>query len=96
MHQLRLDIGHDADHALAAQSQQGNHLIVVAGINVQLVAAQLCDLGYLRDVAGSFLDAVNQRMLAQFQSSLRGNVQAGAEGTLYMITGMLRLSMAVK
>ena len=57
----------------AAQSQQGEPPDRRCRNKCSaLVAAQLCDLGYLRDVAGSFLDAVDQRMLAQFQSSLRG------------------------
>ena len=78
MHQFRLDVGDHTDDALAAQRQQGNHLIVVAGIDVQLVTAKLCDLRHLRNVAGSFLDAVDEGVLAQLQCRFRGDVQAGA------------------
>ena len=47
VHQLRLDVGDDADDALAAEGQQGDHLVVVAGVDVQLVTAQLRDLRHL-------------------------------------------------
>ena len=72
MHQLGLDIRDNTDDALAAQREQGNHLIVITGIDVQLVSAQLGDLCNLRNVAGSFLDAVDQRVLAQLQHACQG------------------------
>ena len=50
--------GHRQD-ALAAQGKQGDNLIVVSGIDIQIVAAQRCDLGYLADVAAGFLDGVD-------------------------------------
>ena len=77
VHQLRLDIGDHTDDTLAAQRQQGNHLIIVARVDVQLVTAQLSDLGHLRDVAGGLLDAVDERIPAQLQRCLGGDVQAG-------------------
>ena len=78
MNKLRLDIGDDADDALAAQGQQGDHLVIVAGVDVQLVAAEGRDLCHLTDIAGGFLDAVDERVLAQLLGRLGGDVQAGA------------------
>ena len=78
MNKLRLDIGDDADDALAAQGQQGDHLVIVAGVDVQLVAAEGRDLRHLTDIAGGFLDAVDERVLAQLLGRLGGDVQAGA------------------
>ena len=80
MHQLRRNIGHHADNALAAQCQQGNHLIVIAGVDIQRITAQCSHLGHLRDVAGGLLDAVDERVLAQLQSGLGCNVQTRAGG----------------
>ena len=41
------------DDALAAQGQQGDHLVIVAGVDVQLVAAEGRDLCHLTDIAGT-------------------------------------------
>ena len=80
MHQFRRNIGHHADDTLAAQCQQGNHLIVVTGVDVQRITAQCSNSGHLRNVAGGLLDAVDERVLAQLQSSLGCNVQTRAGG----------------
>ena len=71
-------VGQHADHALAAQRQHRYDLIVVAGVDVQLVAAQLRDLGDLHDVAAGFLDAVDVGQLAQLGQRFRLDVHAGA------------------
>lgn len=97
VYQLRLDVGDHADNALAAQRQQGDHLIIIAGIEVQVIAAELRDLCYLRNVAGSLFQAVDERMLAQLRAVSGAMFRPVREGTLYRMTGMPPASaMAVK
>ena len=88
VNKLRLDIGDDADDALATQGQQGDHLVIVAGVDVQLVAAEGRDLRHLTDIAGGFLDAVDERVLAQLLGRLGAMFRPVREGTLYRMTGM--------
>ena len=73
-------MGQHGDDALAAQGQQGDDLVVVAGVDVQLVAAQGCDLRHLADVAAGFLDGVDLRVGGKDLGRFRGDVYAGAGG----------------
>ncbi len=55
-------------------------LVVVARVEVQLVAAEGRDLGHLGDVARGLLDAVDQGVGAELLGGLGGDVDAGPGG----------------
>ena len=58
---LGCHVGQHTDDALAAQSQQRDDLVVVAGVDVQLRTAGGSDLSYLADVAAGFLDTYDEK-----------------------------------
>ena len=64
---LRRYIGKHTDDALAAQCQKRDDLVIVAGVNVQVVATEFGDFRYLGDVAAGFLDSVDVRQLCQLR-----------------------------
>ena len=75
---LRADVGEHRDDTLAAHGQQRDDLIVVAGVQIQLVADQRHGLHDLADVAVGLLDAADHRMIGQRRIGSRLDVDAGA------------------
>lgn len=57
-----------------------DNLVVVAGIEVKLVAAQLHGLRDLRDVAAGFLHRHNVRVFGKLPVGGGGDIDAGAGG----------------
>ena len=73
-------VGQDGDAAHAAHGQDGDDLVVVAGIDVQLVAHQGEGLHDLGDVAVGLLDGGDVGMLRQLHIGIGLNGDAGAGG----------------
>ena len=79
MCEFRGNIGQHGDDADPAQRLQRNDLVVVAGVQLESIPAELLDLGNLRDVAAGFLDADDIfHILHQRSRCFRGNVRACA------------------
>ena len=59
MHKLRCYVGYNGDNAESAQRKDWNNLIVISGVKLDIAVTQIHDLGYIAEVAGSFLHAHN-------------------------------------
>ena len=85
----RRHVGQHADHALAAQRQQRNDLVIVAGVDVQILPAGGGDLRHLADVAAGFLHCVDVRVLGKLRQTGGGQVAAGAAGDIVQNAGQV-------
>ena len=61
----RDNIGQHRNNTLCPQRQRRGNLVVVTGINIQLIAAQRQNLGDLGKVSAGFLDRDNIRDIAE-------------------------------
>ena len=81
-HRFRHQIGRYGDQPLGPQRQHGKGLVVVAGPDVQLIAAEghgLCQQG---KIAGGLFGAVDPWVLAQDAIGLHRDRQSGAGGDI--------------
>ena len=80
VHQLRQNVGDHGDHALRPQGEEGGNLVVVAGVDIQLIAAEGHRIRQGGDIAVGLLDAADVLVLREHLVSLRLNVQPRTAG----------------
>ena len=85
---MRQGVGKHRNYTFAAQSENGNDLVVVAGINVKFILAERGDLRNLRDVAGGFFDANDIGVIGKRGNRCRQEVAAGAAGHVVKNAGL--------
>lgn len=56
---LRSHVGENGDHALSAESQHRNDLVIVSGVYIHISAGELKDLCCCGEVSTRFLDTHN-------------------------------------
>ena len=81
------NVGKNRDNALGSQREQGNDLVIVAGVDGQVVAAEGADLGHLADVAAGLFDAHDVGVLCQRRHGGGGDVAPGAGGDVVQDAG---------
>ena len=74
----RHDVGQHRDDTLCTQRQQGNNLVIVARVDIQLVAAGLDDLCDVGDVAAGFLGCHDVWMGRKGAVGFGGDIDTGA------------------
>ena len=89
MHQFRRNIGHHADDPLAAQCQQRHNLVIVAGVDVQVIPTGRRNLGHLADVAAGLFHGVDVRVFGKLGQRGGGQVAAGAAGHIVQDAGQV-------
>ena len=77
VHLLGAEVREYGDNAQRTQRHEGNGLVVVAGVDIQLVAAERTRLRNGGDIAVRFLGRDNVLMLAQLRVGLGLDVAAG-------------------
>ena len=73
---LRKNVGKHGDDALTAERHNGDYLVVVAGVNVDIVAAKVRDLCDLGNISACFLNCNDVRMLCKNCTGCRSKVTA--------------------
>lgn len=81
-HDLGDDVAGHRDDPLGTQGHHRDHLVVVAGPDVDVVTAELEGVDGQREVAGGFLDAVNHGVLAQLIVGLSRELGARSGGDI--------------
>ena len=73
---LRKNVGKHGDNALSAKRHYGNYLVIVTGIDVDIVAAKVRDLCDLGNISACFLNCNDVRMLCKNCTGCRSKVTA--------------------
>ena len=73
-------VGQHRDDARCSQRQRRDNLVVIAGINVQGIAALSSDLRHLIEIAAGFLDRGNVVNLRQTLIGIHSDIDASAGG----------------
>ena len=75
---LRSNVGENGDHALCAERQHRNDLVIISGIYIHISAGELEDLRNCGEVSARFLDSDDiLDILAEINDGLRSDVDAG-------------------
>ena len=74
---LRSHVGENGDHALSAESQHRNDLVIVSGVYIHIAAGELKDLRCCGEVSTRFLDTHNiLHVPAEINDGLRCDIHA--------------------
>ena len=74
---LRSNVGENGDHALCAECQHRNDLVIISGIYIHMSAGQLEDLRNCGEVSARFLDSDDiLDILAEINDGLRCDIHA--------------------
>ena len=85
----RQQVGENGNDALAAEREDRHDLIVVAGIDVERVAAVTADFGDRTDAAACFFDGADFLMLGKLRTGFRLYVDARARGNILQNDGFI-------
>ena len=80
VHELRLDVGPDRDHARTAEREDGHDHVVVAGVHAEVVGEVLRHRARVRDVARGLLDAHDVGVRAEARDVVLRDGAARATG----------------
>ena len=78
MGHARRDVREYGDYALTAERENGNNLVIVAGVNRQLVADRRAQPQNRREITARLLDRNNARMFCELHIGLRLDVHPRA------------------